>query len=125
MRKRKLAHLRGRGLNQFLVAVAERRAPKAGHAFDVGLAVGIVDIHALGTLDDQRSAFAEASQINVGMDQGLDVANGEIAEWRHESPFRKASPAHFPRRSVAALCSPIVTALAAAARGVAPHDPTR
>ena len=36
-----LAHLRGRGLHQLLVAVAERRAPQPRHAFEIGLAVGV------------------------------------------------------------------------------------
>ena len=43
MREGQLAHLLRGGLDQLLVAEAERRAPQAGHALDVGLAVGVVD----------------------------------------------------------------------------------
>ena len=35
MRERELAHLRGGGLDQFLIVVAERRAPQARHAFEI------------------------------------------------------------------------------------------
>jgi hypothetical protein len=38
MRERELAHLRRGSLDQFLVAVAERRAPQPRHALDVALA---------------------------------------------------------------------------------------
>jgi len=44
MREGQLAHLRGGRLDQFLVVVAERRAPQAGHAFEIALAVGVVDV---------------------------------------------------------------------------------
>ena len=67
--ERELAHLRGRGLDQFFVAVAERRAPQPGHALDVGLAVGVVDEYALAALDDQRTGFAQCREIGVGVDQ--------------------------------------------------------
>jgi len=67
MRKGELSHLLGCSLDQFLVAVAKRRAPKAGHALDIGLAVGIVDMDALRALDDERPGLAEAREIDIGV----------------------------------------------------------
>src|SRR5271169_5881681 len=87
MSEGELAHLRRRGLDQFLVAVAERRAPQPRHTFDVRLTLGVVDIDALAALEDERPGVAKAGQIGVGMHQGLDVAGGEIAERRHENPL--------------------------------------
>src|SRR4029077_16813801 len=78
-----LAHLRRRGLDQLFVAVAQRRAPQPGHPFDIGFAFCVVYEHALAALEDQRTGFAQRREIGVGMDQGLDVADGEIAEWWH------------------------------------------
>jgi hypothetical protein len=85
VREGELAHLRGGGLDQLLVAVAERCAPQPGHALDIGLAAGIVDIHTVRALDDKRPGLAEAREIDIGVHQCLDVTDGEIAEWRHES----------------------------------------
>ena len=79
-----------RGLDQLLVVVAERRAPQPGHAFDIGLAVGVVDVDALAALDHQRAGLAQRREIGVGMGQGLDVADGEIAERRAWLGFRFA-----------------------------------
>ena len=90
MREGQLAHLRRRGLDQLLVAVAERGAPQPGHAFDVGLAVGVVDEDALPALDDERPGLAEAREIDVGVHQRFDVAGGEIAERGHENPLAVA-----------------------------------
>ena len=87
MREGKLAHLRGGGFDQFLVAVAERGAPQPRHALDVRLAVGVVDINAFAALEDDRSAVAEAREIGIGMHQSFDVAGGEIAERRHSGPL--------------------------------------
>src|SRR5580692_3921623 len=87
MSEGELAHLRRRGLDQLLVAVAERGAPQPRHAFDVRLAVGVVDINALPALEDQRPGVAKTGQIGVGMHQGLDVAGGEIAERGHVAPL--------------------------------------
>ena len=120
MRERKLAHLRGGGLDQFFVAVAERRAPKPGHAFDIGLAVGIVDIDALAALDDERAGVAEAREIGVGMHQRLDVADGKIAERGHKVlwPKRCGREVLWPwlGGALAVICSPIVAIAAAPAR---------
>src|SRR6185369_12483240 len=85
--ERKLAHLRGRGLDQLFIAVAERRAPQPGHALDIGLAVAVIDEHALAALDDQRAGFAQRRKIGVGVGHGFDVADGEVAEWSHGFAF--------------------------------------
>ncbi len=82
MREGELAHLRGGGFDQFLVAVAERRAPEARHAFDIGLTVRVVDVDALPAFEDKRPGLAEAREIDVRMHQRFDVASGEIAERR-------------------------------------------
>ena len=87
MAERELAHLRGRGLDQFFIAVAERRAPQPGHALDVGFAVAVIDEYALAALDDQRTGFAQCREIGVGVDQSLDIADGEVAERRHGFAF--------------------------------------
>src|ERR1700738_802543 len=55
--------IRRAGLDQLLIAGAERRAPQAGHAFDIFLAVGIVDIDALGALDHERAGIAKCREI--------------------------------------------------------------
>jgi hypothetical protein len=52
--------------------------------------------------------------------QCLDVADGEIAERRHESPFEKQFWRVFAS-GLAAICSPIVTAASIAARGARSH----
>ena len=91
MREGELAHLRGGGLDQLFVAVAERGAPQPGHAFDIGLAVGVVDIDALAALDDERTGLAKPREIDVGVHQRFDVAGGEIAERRHGRSLKKGS----------------------------------
>src|ERR1700722_19624267 len=83
MREREFAHLRRRGFDQFLVAVAERRAPKPCHAFEVSLAVAVVDVDALAALEDERPGLAKTSEVDVGMYQCFDIAGREIAERRH------------------------------------------
>ena len=87
MREGERAHLRGGGLDQLLIAVAERRAPKSGHTFEVRFAVAVVDIDALAAFDDERPAFAKAGKVNVGVHQGFDIADGEITQWGHKSAF--------------------------------------
>src|SRR6266487_2942125 len=82
--KGKLTHLRRSGLDQLFVAVAKRRAPQPRHPFDIGPALGVVDEHALSALDDQRTGFAQRREIGVGVNQGLEVADGEIAERGHD-----------------------------------------
>src|SRR5262249_31189110 len=83
MAEGKLAHLRGRSFDQLFVAVAQRSAPQACHAFEIGLTLGVVDEYPLAALDDQRTRFAQCREIGVGVNQGLQVANGEIAERGH------------------------------------------
>src|SRR3954447_16765361 len=85
--ERKLAHLRGRGLDQLFIAVAERSAPQPGHALDICLAVAVIDEHALAALDDQRAGFAQRGEIGVGVGHGFDVADGEVAERSHGFAF--------------------------------------
>ena len=87
MRERELAHLRGGGLDQLLVAVAERGAPQPRHAFDVTFAFGVVDEDALASFQDERAGFAQRRELGVGMEEGLDVADREIAERRHGLAF--------------------------------------
>src|SRR5216684_6559442 len=83
MREGELAHLRRRRLDQFFVAVAERRTPQPGHALDIGLAVAVVDENALAALEHERAALPNGGEIGIGMNEGLDIADGEIAERRH------------------------------------------
>ena len=78
-----LAHgLRGR-LDEFLVAVAERRAPQAGQALDVALALVVIEIDALAAIEDERPDLAVSGEIGVGMDHRLDVADGHVAQCCH------------------------------------------
>src|SRR3984893_10212009 len=83
MGKRELAHLLGGDFDKLLVAVAECRTPKSGHAFDIGLALGVVDVNAVRALDDERPTLTKAGEIDVGMHQRFDVAGGKIAQRRH------------------------------------------
>src|SRR5260370_39597509 len=76
-------HMRRRGLAQLFVAVAERRAPQPGHALDIGLAVIVVDEDSLAALEHERAALPQGREIGIGMDEGLDIADGEIAEEGH------------------------------------------
>src|SRR5947209_1963568 len=87
MRKRELAHLGSRGLDQLLVAVAERGAPQPRHALDVTLALGVVHEDSLAPLQDEGAGFAQGGQLGVGVDDGLDVTDREIAEGRHGLAF--------------------------------------
>ena len=81
--ERKLPHLLGGHLDKFFIAVTKRGAPKPGHAFDVRLALRVIDIDALRPFDDERSRFTEAGEVGVGMYQRFNVAGGQIAERRH------------------------------------------
>ena len=83
MAKGQLAHLRRRRLDQLFVAVTECSAPESRHALDVGLTFAVVDEHPLPTLDDQRTGFAHRREVGVGVNQGFEVADGEIAKRRH------------------------------------------
>ena len=46
-----LSHLAFRGLNDLLVAVAQRRAPQPGHPLEVALALLVINVGALGSGD--------------------------------------------------------------------------
>src|SRR5262245_66373585 len=83
MAEGELAHLRRGGLDQLFVAVAECGAPEPRHALEIGLALAVVDEHALPTLDDQRTGFAQRREVGVGMNKGLEVADGEGGKWAH------------------------------------------
>ena len=91
MRERKLAHLCRCGLDQLLIAVAERRAPETGHAFEITLALGVIDINAFAALDHHRAVVAKRREIGVRMHQRFDVAGGKIAQRSHENPFGNPS----------------------------------
>ena len=119
MREGKLAHLRGGGFDQFLVAVAERRAPKPGHAFDIGLAVGVVDVNALPAFEDERPGLAKAREIDVGMHQGFYVAGGEIAERRWHGSLVVVWPGI--GRFLVVIYSPIVAAAVNVSEGKSSH----
>ncbi len=80
MAEGELAHLGSGSLDQLFIAVAERGTPQPRHALEIGLAAVVVDENAFAPLDDQRPGLAKHRQIGVGMDQGLDIANGEVAE---------------------------------------------
>src|SRR5262249_27657637 len=83
MSKGELAHVLGGDFDKLLIAVAERGAPESGHAFDIGLARGVVDIDAACTLDDEGAALTKAGEIDVRMHQRFDVAGGKITQRRH------------------------------------------
>jgi len=86
--ERQLAHLRRRRLDQLLVAVAERRAPQPRHALDVTPALRVVDEDAFCPLQDQGAGFPKHGELRVGVNQGLDVANSKVAQWRHRISLR-------------------------------------
>src|SRR6516164_9473918 len=65
-------------LDQLFVAVAEGGAPEPRHALEIGLALAVVDEHALPALDDQRTGFAQGREVGVGVNEGLEVADGEV-----------------------------------------------
>jgi hypothetical protein len=73
-------HLLGGNVDNFLVAIAQRRAPQARQALDVLLALVVVDVDALAFLDHRRAGLAERRQVGVGVDQGFDVPHGEVGK---------------------------------------------
>ena len=79
MRERQFFHLRARGFGEFGIAMPQRRAPQAGHAFEIGFAAGVVDPHALPALDDERTAGGERIEVRIGMNERRDIASGKIA----------------------------------------------
>src|SRR5262245_3718119 len=81
--ERQLAHLRRRSLDQLLVVVAERGAPQPRHAFDIGFAFAVIDEHAAPALEHERPRVAQRCEIGIGVNERLDVADGEVAERGH------------------------------------------
>ena len=53
---------------------------RPGHAFEIGLAVGVVDVDALAALEHQRAGVADRRLVGVGVDQGLDRTGLQIGE---------------------------------------------
>jgi hypothetical protein len=45
------------------------------------------ELDAAAAFDDERPGLPQAREIDVRMHQRLDVADGKIAQRRHESPF--------------------------------------
>src|SRR5262249_52463274 len=87
MAEGELAHLRRGGRDQLFVAVPEWGAPEPRHALEIGLALAVVDEHALPALDDQRTGFAQRREVGVGVNQRLEVADGEVAKGGHGLAF--------------------------------------
>ena len=67
-------------LGQLLVGIAERGAPEPGHALDIILAGGVVDEDAPAALQHQRADLAMGGEVGVGVNEGLDVAHGEVGQ---------------------------------------------
>ena len=64
---RQLQHLAVGGVGEFLAPVAERHAPQAGHAVEDLVALGRVDVHALGARDDARAARGQCLEVGEWM----------------------------------------------------------
>ncbi len=71
-------------VDQFLLGIAKRRAPQAGHALNIVIPIRVPDANAFAAVQDQRTCFAEGIQICIGVDDGFDIADGGIAERGHE-----------------------------------------
>ena len=65
--ERQLAHLARRGVGQFVAAVADVDAPEPRHAVQDLVAVGVVDVHALGAGDDPRALCRERLEVGERM----------------------------------------------------------
>ena len=85
---RQRLHLPRGGIGQPRFAEAERRAPQAGHALDVALAVLVDHVHAIAAHDDQRPFALELAQLGVRMQVVRDVALGGGREGRRHAGFR-------------------------------------
>jgi hypothetical protein len=68
------------GFRDFLVAVAERGAPQAGHALDIALARVVIEIDPAALIEDQGPHLAVAREIGIGVDHRLDVADGHVGQ---------------------------------------------
>ena len=71
--ERQLAHLVGGGLHQPLIVKAERGAPQAGDAFDIGLALLVPNPHALAMVDHHGPYRLMQLQIGIRMQHMGDV----------------------------------------------------
>ena len=75
-----LAQRLGTRFGDFLVAIAQCRAPQAGHALEVALARVVVEIDAAALVEDQGPHLAVAREVGVGMDHRFDVADGHVGQ---------------------------------------------
>jgi hypothetical protein len=71
-------HLLPRRFHELGVGVAERRAPQAGHALDVGAVLRVVDPDALAPLQDQGAGLAKACEVGVGV---IRVSTSRVARF--------------------------------------------
>ncbi len=63
-----------RGVDQFGVSEPQPSAPETRHAFDIALAVFVVDIDAFTGFNDMRPGFAVLHGVRVRVQQGLYIA---------------------------------------------------
>ena len=71
-----LLHLARRCAHQAVLAEADGDAPKAREAFDILLALVVIDIDALAALDDRRADLLMATGIGRRVEIIGDVAGG-------------------------------------------------
>ena len=95
---RQPAQLRLGGPDQPGLAEAERRAPEAGHALEVAMALGVDHIDALAAVDHERPRLGVVGQIGERMDQAFPVPGGQGVRARHSAapPLCSASQAIDP-----------------------------
>ena len=67
-------HLLGGRFNQSFLAIADRQAPQARHAFDIFFAVDVGDPDTVAFLYHQPSLFQVGLQIGQWMDQRRGIA---------------------------------------------------
>src|SRR5262249_39806224 len=68
-----LLHLPRRGLDEPLLAEAERGAPEPGETLDIVLAVLVGDVDAVPGGDDERAVLLVRPEIGLRVEQGRDV----------------------------------------------------
>jgi hypothetical protein len=78
--ERQLTHLRARGFDQFLAAIADGHAPQAGHAVEDLVALAVPQVHTFGLGDDARAFLGQLLVITerrqvVGLAQGLPLSS--------------------------------------------------
>ena len=79
LRVGQLAKLLRRRLDEFLLTVAESRAPKPGHPLDVLLAVVVPEIDPFGMRVNGRSGLVEVGEIRRRMQHVRQVARFDRA----------------------------------------------